>query len=269
MNLTALGVCPLLVAALLAHGDLDLQIAEITRRIERAPGDASLRLRRAELHRAHEDWPAAIADLRRAGELGPGLAAVDLSLGRTWLQAGDPARALEAVDRFLARLPEHAEGILERARALAALRRRPEAAAEFTRAIERLAVPRPEHYLERARVLAGLGRREDAIRGLDEGLRRLGGAVALEVEALELEAESGRIDAALGRVARIAAASPRKETWDVRRGELLLSAGRRAEARDAFASALERIQTLPPARRSSRAGIALETRVRTQLEELR
>jgi tetratricopeptide (TPR) repeat protein len=264
MILTALSVC-----LLLAHGDLDEQIAEVTRRIERAPRDAGLRLRRAELHRAHEDWPSAITDLRRAAELDPGLPAVDLSLARTWLQAGDPARALQAADRFLGRLPDHAEGILERARALLALRRDPEAAAEYSRAIDRHASPRPEHYLERSRALSGLGRREDALRGLDEGLRRLGGAVTLEVEALELEAEAGRIDAALERLARIAAAAPRKETWEARRGEILLAAGRRPEARQAFASALEKIEALPPARRSSRAGVALETKVRTLLEELR
>jgi len=244
------------------HGDLDDQIAEATRRIERSPRDAALRFRRGELHRFHEDWPAALADLRRAAELDPALEVVDLALGKTWMKAGDAAKAREALDRFLKRQPDHADALSERGRALAALGLRKEAEADFTRAIGLMAEPRPENYLERARVQPA----DRVAAGIEEGLRRLGSVVTLELAALDFELESRSYDAALARLARLAEASPRKETWLARRGEVLGAAGRPEEARAAFAGALAAIEALPPGRRGARAVVELEKRVREALE---
>jgi tetratricopeptide (TPR) repeat protein len=245
------------------HGDLDDQIAEATRRIERSPRDAALWFRRGELHRFHEDWPAALADLRRAAELDPSMQGVDLALGKTWLLAGDAAKAREALDRFLAKQPGHAEARVDRGRALAALGLKAEAEAEFTRAIELLAEPRPEHYLERARVQEA----ERAAAGLEEGLRRLGSVVTLELALLDLELEARRFDAALARIDRLSAAAPRKESWLVRKADVLREAGRPAEAREAFAAALAAIESLPAGRRAARATAELEKRVREALRE--
>lgn len=253
---------PLLFLVLCAHGDLDDQIAEATRRIERSPRDAALWFRRGELHRFHEDWPAALADLRRAAELDPAMEVVDLALGKTWLKAGDAARAREALDRFLKRQPGHAEALSERGRALASLGLRKEAEADFTRALALLAEPRPENYLERARVQPA----DRAAAGIEEGLRRLGSIVTLELAALDLELEAGKFDAALARLARLAEASPRKETWLARRGEVLREAGRPEQAREAFAAALAAIEVLPPGRRGAKSMVDLEKRVREALE---
>lgn len=251
-----------LLAVLCGHGDLDDQIAEATRRIERSPRDASLWLRRGELHRFHEDWSAALADLRRAAEIDPAMEVVDLAIAKTWLKAGDAAKAREALDRFLGRQPGHADALSERGRALASLGLRKEAEADFTRAIGLLAEPRPENYLERARVQPA----DRALAGIEEGLRRLGSVVTLELAALDLELEARNFDAALARLARLAEASPRKETWLARRGEILREAGRPGEAREAFAAALAAIETLPAVRRGAKSVVELEKRVRGALE---
>ncbi|HXG62702.1 MAG TPA: tetratricopeptide repeat protein [Planctomycetota bacterium] len=254
-----------LLVLLLVHEDLELQIAELTRRMEREGASAELYYRRAELHRFHEDWPAARADYDRAERLDPGLAEVDLGRGRMWLGAGSPDRAEAALVRFLSRRPDHAGALLERARARRALGRPAEAARDYTRALARLPDPKPDFFLERARAQEEAGDLAGALAGLEEGMKRLGRIVTLESAALELEIASGRLDEALARLERLAAGTPRPEPWLVRRGEVLRRAGRAAEAEAAFRAALAALETLPPARRAVKSVRDLEARARAGL----
>lgn len=254
-----------LLAFALAHEDLELQIAELTRRMEREGPSAELYYRRAELHRLHEDWPAARADYDRAERLDPGLAEVDLGRGRAWRGAGNPGRAEEALARFLSRRPDHAGALLELARARLALGRPAEAARDYARALALLPEPKPDFFLERARAQEAAGDRAGAIEGLEEGMKRVGRIVTLEAAALELEIAEGRLDAALGRLDRLAAATPRPEAWLVRRGEVLRRAGRTAEAEAAFRAALAALESLPPARRVVKSVRDLEARARAGL----
>ncbi len=253
-----------------AHPEIDWQIAEVTARLADHSGDPALLLQRGELHRVHRDWAAAAADFKLARELEPGLAVVDFHLGRLELEAGRPAESVAALDRFLASEPQHAAALLTRARARAALGRYLDAASDFTSGLAVAARPEPNDYLDRARVLAAAGDEHlaSALRGLDEGLARLGRPVTLELEAIELELRRGSVDAALGRLDRIVASSTRKEAWLMRRGEILEQSGRGPQAQQAYARALEAIDALPASRRSNRAVQRLETEAKNALARL-
>jgi predicted Zn-dependent protease len=252
---------------------VDEQIADVTRRIEADPNDATLFLRRGELHRIHRDWARAEADYARARRLDPALAAVDLGLGKMLLDAGRPAEAAKALDAYVERRADDPEGYAARARAHARAGDPLAAARDFTRAIDLHtgpSPPRPEHYLGRARALAEAGpsHLDEAIRGLDEGLARLGPAVTLELAAIDLEIERGAWEAALARVERAAVRSGRKETWEARRGAILEASGRTAQARAAYARALAAMADLPPHRRGTPAMADLERDIRAALERL-
>src|SRR2546428_1170647 len=91
----------------IAHGDLHERIAALSEQIADAPGNARLYLQRAELHRQHEDWTAALADCDKAAELDPGITDVDLLRGRTLLECGQPREALPVLERFLIKFPDH------------------------------------------------------------------------------------------------------------------------------------------------------------------
>jgi tetratricopeptide (TPR) repeat protein len=251
-----------------AHADLLLQIEEATRRIEREPKNGELYLRRGELHRAHQDWDAAQADYDRARSLDAQLAVVDLARGKMYLEAGWPLSALVALDRFVAGHTNHADALVTRARALAKLSRYGEAARDYNQAIEHAARPQPEVFLERSQALiaAGDAHLEEALRGLEEGMRKLGPLVTLQLFAIDVELKQKRVDAALARLDRVASQSPRKETWLARRGEILQQAGRAKEAIEAYQAALRAIAALPPARRQVPAMAELEKRVRQSLE---
>jgi predicted Zn-dependent protease len=250
------------------HEDLDQQIARVTRLIEREPDRAILRFRRGELHRLHEDWAAARADFERARVLDPALAVVDLALGRVCNRSGDARGALAALGRFLANQPDHAEGLLERARARAAVGERAAAAKDFGDALSRMEEPWAENYLERSEVLRADGRLDEAIRGLEEGLAKIGPALPLRLALADLEVEAGRIDAALAHVDAIAAGADRKDLWLLRRGEILRKAGRPEEAGRAFRAALASIDALPAARRRTKFTQELEARARAALEAM-
>jgi tetratricopeptide (TPR) repeat protein len=169
------------------------------------------------------------------------------------------------LDRYVARHPDRAAAYLERARAHEALVARQAAADDWQRALELTPRPTPDDYLHRMRAQLAAGRNEAALGGLDEGIARLGPIASLELPAIDLEREARRWDQALARLERLAAQAERKETFLDRRGQLLLEAGRREEARRAFRAALDAIAALPEPQRRAPATAELAARLRRQL----
>jgi predicted Zn-dependent protease len=248
-----------------AHGPFHERIAAASERVARAPRDAGALIARGELYRQHGDLDAALADFARAAALDPRNEAVELLRGRTLVDARRPQLALPHLDRFVARRPRDAAGWLERARAHEAAQARQAAAADYERALALLPRPTPDDYLRRFRAQLAAGRPEAALGGLDEGIARLGPLEALEQPAIELELEARRFDQALARLDRLAALSPRKESFHQRRGEILLRAGRAAEARRSFRAALDAVAALPPHLRDTHAMRALAASARRGL----
>lgn len=238
-----------------AHDDIRAQIEAVTAQISKNPVDARLYLKRAQLHRLHKAWKNGLADLDRAAQLEPSLDVVDLARGRLLFDAGRLQPAETALNRFLGKNPDAGQAWLTLARVHARLGRHAQAARDFTRAIDQLDEPRPEHFLERARALAALG--DDAIdaalRGLDDGIQRLGSLVTLQTYAIELNLRLRDYDAALQRLRTISARARRKERWLAYRGDILLAAGRKADARHAYEQALAAIRILPPRHRMTKA----------------
>jgi tetratricopeptide (TPR) repeat protein len=257
----------LLSSFALAHEGLHEQILAVTAKIKRDPKNASLYLQRGELHRLHRDWSRASADYDRAARLRPDFKIVDLARGKMLFESGRFQRARFTLDRFLSQQPDHYEGLITRARVLARIGFHSDAIEGFTRALAKSTVPDPDLYIERAQVTAGDEKRiDEALNGLDEGIRKLGPLVTLQLTAIELELLRHNYDAALTRLDQVTAQSERKESWLVRRGEILKLANRPEEARAAFNAALVAIEALPPARRQSRAVTTLQLRARSALE---
>ena len=102
---------------------------------------------------------------------------------------------------------------------------------------------------------------EAALRGLDEGVKRLGPLVTLQLYAMDLALARQNFDDALRRLETISAQSARKEKWLARRGEILIRAGRRDEAKQAYAAALLAIGALPPRLQQTPAMLNLKKQV--------
>lgn len=243
----------LLPLLLFGHEGLHEQIAEVTKQIDLNPKNPALYVKRGELYREHREWKHALADYKRAAQLEPELAAVDLCKGRLYLDQGSPGLAKDPLDRFLERNPDHAEGLETRARVLVKLRKPLEAVQDYSRALKKDV--RPEIYLERSQALlsAGLEHTNEALAGLDEGIRNLGPVVTLELAAIDLELTAKRYDFALQRLEAVANQSERQESWLTRRGEILEMAGRFEEARRSYSEAITAIDSLSERARNTRS----------------
>ncbi|NIR50730.1 tetratricopeptide repeat protein [candidate division KSB1 bacterium] len=257
-------------AAASPHGPLHEQIAKVTKEIGKDPLDASLYLKRGNLHRFHEDWQAAVSDYDSVEILDPGLDQVDLARGMTMLDAGWYDQAVPPLNRFLKKHSEHPTALVTRARVLAKLGENLKAAQDYTAAIKYATRRTPEYYLERAQVLAAAGSShvDEALHGLEEGMQNLGPIVTLQLYAINLEAESQRYDDALARLDEIVAKSPRKEKWLMRRGKILTKAGRFDEARSAFTDALKEIESLSERRRNTKFILRLKNQLLAAIQQL-
>lgn len=263
--LLSIVVCLLLQGSLVAHGDLHNQITEITRQLEGDPKNAALYHKRGELHRAHGEYPEALADYAAAEKLDPKLDVVLLSRGRALIESRNFTAALKALDDFLIRHPDHIDARWLRGRALARLNRREAAETEFARVIAATEEPSPEQIIERSQNLEHAGRADAALSSVSAAMKRVGNLATLEMEALHLELQLKRYDEAVTRLDRLIAGAPRKETYLARKADVLRQAGKSEMAQRCYAEALEAIVALPENQRHVKSTIKLEEEVRRQL----
>jgi predicted Zn-dependent protease len=252
-----------LTAPLFAHEGLHSQIVELTERIRADPANAALHLQRGELYRLHEQFELAARDYDRAATLDPQLHSIDLGRGRLWTASGRTSDAIGALQRYVAAEPDDPEGHIALARALVSAGQAFEGALEYTATLR--GVPDPDIAIERAQALLAAGRADEALRGLDEILARLGPVVTLQLTAIDVEVHRGDLNGALRRIDAAIATTARNGGWLELRGDILLCAGRAAEAREAYQAALAAIASLPPERRATRAVADRQRRLRMAL----
>jgi len=244
-----------------AHADLLAMIDGVSKRIQADPKNASHYFLRGELYRAHADWKLAEADYDRAAQLNPKLAEVELARGKLFFESGRNTEAKVKLDNYLSNHGDDVDALTTRAQLLTKLGERQAATVDLSRAIARSATPRPDYFLDRAKLQAEQGDLAAALKGLDEGLQRLGQLVALQLYAIELECTRKHFDDALRRLEVVAAGSDRKEKWLARRGEILVQANRSEDAKSAFSEALTAIESLPPRLRTAPAMAELKSRI--------
>lgn len=272
-----LGFFIVLLAAQLvsAHGAIHEQIKALDSRIAKEPGNAQSYLQRGRLFLEDRHFGEAVVDFRRALRIDPHLRAAHYFQGDALLKSGDAAGAEREARAFLAALGVEDRGGLMRGyrllgQSLLEQGRPQDAAGAFRMALGHAPEPDPAHYREcaAAYVAAGPGHRETALGILDQGITRLGPLPVLQEMAVEIELQAGRPDGAVKRLDVLIAQGQGRERWLQRKGELLLHAGRRAEAGQAFEAALSAIEALPPARRNTRALRELERELRSRLQGL-
>jgi predicted Zn-dependent protease len=266
---SALGALLIACPSAVAHGDDQLLLDALTEELTKAP-EADLYIRRGELFRHHDEWAKADADFVAAAKLEPKLAIVDFFRARVLLESGAAAQARSLIDRYISNVPDEAEGWFLRGDVLAALGEHDAGAAEYAEGLRRAAHPRPEQFLRRAKFLAAAPRADVTriIAALDEGIARLGPIVSLVEYAISLEVQLKNYTAALERVTLIMQHAPRRETWLVRQADILVKAGRTAEAIVSYRAALAAIEELPERYRTTVPIEKLARDARTSLTQL-
>ena len=251
-----------------SHGDLHERIAVLTQQIGRETNNAQFFLQRGELYRQHQDWGDAAADYEQAVKLDPQLAIVGFCRARMFAEKGDLTVARTGFDEYLRRCPEDGRGFAARARLLVRMKECKPAVADFTRAIELSREPGPELFLERAQLQIAEGQGSEALRGLDEGVARLGSLISLQTCALDVELSRTNYDGALTRMQAIIDGSPRKESALARRGQIELNAGLTLAAKKSFEAALSAVDALPARWRQSETMMGLRAKVEAELRAI-
>lgn len=255
----------MLVGSAVAHGDIHERIAGLSGRIAKEPGNAQLRLLRGELHREHRDFAAAAVDFREAERLDPMLHAIQLSWARLWLEAGEPAKALVALDQFQALPRPNRESWRLRTKVLRALGELIEATQAAEKALLGSGTPSVDDFLTAADLAIETKFFAGAAASLERGLEVLGPNVVLEVRAIEVLLMAGSHDDALSRTERSLRKAGRSESWWELKARILSAAGRRPEAATAARAGLAAIEALPAVRRDTAAVQELALRLRGHL----
>ncbi|MFO1457881.1 MAG: tetratricopeptide repeat protein [Verrucomicrobiota bacterium] len=250
-----------------AHGPLHGEIEQVSQEISRNPRDPEFLVKRADLYRLDGNLQAALSDLAIADQSSPKPDGLEWIRSRVFVDQGKPSEARADLDRWLARHPRHEPALTLRAQVHELTGDLSSAVLDYNRAIEVTAQPSSDLYLARARVQRqlGPGQIREALRGLDEGMARLGVLVALQLEAISMEEASGRVDEALMRLDTLNRQSSRHERWLVRKAELLTRAGRPEEARRFWKEALEACRLLPDRLRNLPSTQDLELQIRGNL----
>lgn len=252
----------------LAHGDVHESIVAVTAEIEKSPQQADLFIRRASLHRAHQDWARALADLEQAQKLDPSQTALDLPRGELLTELAKFKEAEVLLTRFRDAYPASPRGWAALGRLNAQQLKWDAAAADYGKAVELTQPPDPHLYLNQVEALRGAGKLEDAGRVLDGAITVLGNLPSLVQPAVDIAIERKTWDRAVQLLDDAAAASVRKERWLMKKGEVLEKAGKFTEALETFRRALAEFETLPPNRRGVAAMIAFEQGLRTSIERV-
>lgn len=210
-----------------AHGDVHERITAVTTQILSNAANPELWLLRADLRRQHGEFRDALADLEIASRLKPGWSLVMLQRARIFFDTAKFSDCERAATDCLRLDAVNVDAQILRARSLVHLGNFSAAAADYDAVLNptNAATPLPDLYLERARAKAELKHFDDAIRGLDDGIKRLGQTPSLALPAIEYERQRGAFEAALERLDR-AKGFFDNETFVRQRGEILKQAGR-------------------------------------------
>lgn len=257
------------VAAASGHGDRSEYLALLDEKIEANPDSVPHLLDRAVAHRRLGHFEDSLADLDRVLALSPDNHQVHYLRGLTHLRSGSLAEAEASLLHYLKSEPDSAAGHTALAETLSGQGRHVAAAEQYTLAIAAQPVAVPDYYLARAKAYraAGAPHLGLAIEGLNEGMSSIGPLLTMQRLAIEIELDRGNHAGAIARIDGVLAKAPRKESWLVRKGRILASIGRQADALDAFRLAKAAMNSLPPRLRSTPAMTELRTTISTHLDK--
>jgi tetratricopeptide (TPR) repeat protein len=251
MKFDRLLIVVVLIAQILSHAGSTLADAAVAERIhtlsvqiEQSPANQGLRLQRSLAYLENNQRELALADIRVAEAVGAPLEAA-FTHGVVLYQTGDFAAARPYFDRYLHAYPLDRATLEYRARLLRDTGEDRLALADYETLISLSDSLDPGYYLATARLMAGLPERgvAAALALLDARLSQHGPVTPLQRYAIELEKKRGNFQGAIERLAGLDQRLRATPQWQVEIAELLLLAGRPAEALPYLMLAQEQLQS--------------------------
>ncbi|HTI69958.1 MAG TPA: tetratricopeptide repeat protein [Candidatus Limnocylindria bacterium] len=216
----------------MAHAGPEHDIEELTDRLAKEGESADLYLQRAIEYQVLGKYSEATRDLEQAMRFDRRNPAIQRELGRTYFAAGKTNEALDTVTRAIGAKPadlDHAALLVVRAEILRARKRYEKAADDVDLAVH-LSPGNVEWYLFRSQLQAHLKQTKERIAGLDEAIKETGSGV-LETERVEALLDDGQFEPAMATIEKELEESRWKASWLLRRARVLISQGKKDEAK--------------------------------------
>jgi hypothetical protein len=127
--------------------------------------------------------------------------------------------------------------------------------ADYQKALHSEGIATIDHYLELTEVTLQLrpDHPEDAVAVLDRGIAKLGALPVLQLKAIELEQQAGRIEEAAARMDTMMKNMARRESYYFRKAEMLRASGAVEAARENYHLAKEALEALPLRHKNTKA----------------
>jgi tetratricopeptide (TPR) repeat protein len=253
-------------AAATAHGPFHEQIQALTLELQSKPEDLSLLARRCDIERAHGLWPEAMADLVQLEKLAPADPTNGLRRGVILLGQGHAVEAVPYLRKWVGKHPDGTDERLALAQACMGAKHWTHATQEFSTVLASSAEARAQVFLDRAQCQQQAGdSATNILKGLDEGIVRIGPTPQLVRHAAEVELLRGAVEAAVARFGVLAERSERKERWLFEQGELFRRGGRWEDAQRCYSNAIVALESLPPKFQRSLLSVELRRELEARL----
>jgi len=228
-----------------AHPSAEHTLELLSESIQARPNEQELYIQRGSAYSNDGQLELVLADFVKAETLGEPFV-VAFNQGVLHYRMEKLVAAREYFDTFLSYFSGHAPSLEYRARLLRDAGEHKAALADFDAYFAMNKQPNPGHYVSAAKMLAGLEGEgmEPALAMLDQGMERLGVIPQLQHYAIQLELERKNAALAITRLETLEPSLGESPDWKVEMGELLLRAGRPAEARRFFDEALAQLKVL-------------------------
>ncbi len=234
LKLTALIFLSTLSVAVVAHPDLVLQIESLGIQLESNPTDSELLIKRGDLYRRHEDYPAAARDFAVARKIDPGDLLLDFYDAHLLFDSGKPEAAERHFEKYLISHPQHAKAWALRGETSIRLKQAEPAAVYFANAITYAQSASPSLY--RSQILSllstGQARWGDASQVVDQGLAHFGLEVSLLGLGIDIALASNQPLRAMQYLETLPDALRKLSQWQIRIQTTSCLASKDAEASD-------------------------------------
>ncbi len=263
-------LCLLLNTSLFAHGDLDLQIERISKRIEKNPSNANLYLKRGQLYNQHKEPKKAKQDYLLARNLDNSLLITDLLLAQMFSDNNEVNAALPYVNLFLENHTNHSIALITRAKIYQQMGQPDLCQKDLENALTHITEPNPSHFISisEAVLMTDDSNISEALSWLKKGEEKFGFDIVLKSKEVDLYVQSKQYENAILTIDKIIEHFPRKEKWLFQKAIIYEKSGEVDLAKTHYVATLEAINKLPKRIQMTSKIIELEVNSLKQIEVL-
>ena len=263
-------LCLFLSTSLSAHGDLDLQIERISKRIEKEPHNAKLYIKRGQLYAKHKEPKEAKQDYLYARNLDAKLLITDLLLAQLLVDNNKADVALSYVNLFLETHANHSIALITRAKIYQQMRQSDLCQKDLESAMAYLPEPNPSHFIaiSEAVLLTDDSNISEALSWLKKGEKKFGFDIVLKSKEVDLYVQSKQYENAILTIDKIMEHFQRKEKWLFQKAIIYEKGGEIDLAKIHYDATLEAINQLPKRIQMTAKIIELEAYSLKRINEL-